>query len=165
MAQSDYLLKIEGIKGESTDSKHPDEIEISSWAWGATQTGTYAYGGGGGAGKVNMRDFLFTMKSNQGSPNLMLACATGKNFPKAVFTCRKAGGEAQQDFLVYTFTNLIISSFSAGGPAQGNGDPVPLETITFNFEQIEMEYKKQDSSGKVTAPVKAGWNLKTNKKV
>jgi hypothetical protein len=40
----DYLLELDGIKGEST------------------QAGTHAGGGGGGAGKVSMRDFSFTMK-------------------------------------------------------------------------------------------------------
>ena len=51
---SDYLLKLEGIKGESLDAKHKDEIEIESFSWGATQPGTFA-SGGGGAGKVSFQ--------------------------------------------------------------------------------------------------------------
>jgi len=35
---SDYLLKIDGIKGESTDLNH--KIEISSFSWGVSQTGS-----------------------------------------------------------------------------------------------------------------------------
>src|SRR5207247_2100198 len=52
----DMFLKIEGIEGESQDSKHKSEIHLLSWNWGETQAGTFANGGGGGAGKVRMAD-------------------------------------------------------------------------------------------------------------
>jgi type VI protein secretion system component Hcp len=38
MSAVDYFLKIDGIKGESQDSKHGGEIEIQSFSWGATQS-------------------------------------------------------------------------------------------------------------------------------
>ena len=33
---SDFLLEIDGIKGESADKKHKDTIDIESFSWGAT---------------------------------------------------------------------------------------------------------------------------------
>jgi type VI secretion system secreted protein Hcp len=30
---ADYFLKIDGIEGESTDSKHKNEIEVESFGW------------------------------------------------------------------------------------------------------------------------------------
>ena len=39
MAQVDYFLKLDGIPGESVDSKHKDEIDIMSFSFGETQTG------------------------------------------------------------------------------------------------------------------------------
>jgi len=30
----DFFLKIDGIKGESMDSTHKDEIDLQSWSWG-----------------------------------------------------------------------------------------------------------------------------------
>ena len=36
----DYFLKIDGIEGESKDSKHAKEIDLLSWSWGASQTGS-----------------------------------------------------------------------------------------------------------------------------
>ncbi|MBV8585847.1 MAG: type VI secretion system tube protein Hcp, partial [Verrucomicrobia bacterium] len=38
----DYFLKIDGIEGESKDSKHQNEIEIGSFSFGATQTGSFS---------------------------------------------------------------------------------------------------------------------------
>ena len=46
----DMFLKLDGIKGESKDAKHKDEIHIESFSWGMNQTGAHAAGGGGGAG-------------------------------------------------------------------------------------------------------------------
>ena len=37
MAAVDYFLKIDGIEGESQDSKHKNEIDVQSWNWGAFQ--------------------------------------------------------------------------------------------------------------------------------
>ena len=39
----DFLLEMDGIKGESKDDKHKDTIEIESFSWGATNPGTYAW--------------------------------------------------------------------------------------------------------------------------
>ena len=50
----DYFLKLDGIQGESVDSKHKDEIQIQSWSWGASQVSSVAGPGGSGAGKADM---------------------------------------------------------------------------------------------------------------
>ena len=42
-AASDYLLKLEGVKGESTDPGHKDWIELASFSWGmSNRTGSAA---------------------------------------------------------------------------------------------------------------------------
>jgi type VI secretion system secreted protein Hcp len=162
MAAVDYFLKVDGIDGESADSKHKGEIDVESWSWGETQSGAHAAGGGGGAGKVSMQDFHFVMKANKASPKLMLACATGQHIPKAVLTCRKAGTQ-QQEFLKVTMSELLVSSYQTGG--SGNSDIVPTDQISLNFAKIEWEYKEQKADGTLGGSVKAGYNLKENKKI
>ena len=162
MALVDYFLKIQGIEGESQDSKHKGEIDLESWSWGETQSGTHATGGGGGAGKVSMQDFHFVMKVNKASPKLLLACANGEHIKEAVLTCRKAGKE-QQEFLKLKLSDLLVSSFQTGG--SGHGDIVPTDQISLNYSKIEYEYKEQKPDGSLGGAVKAGWDLKTNKAV
>jgi type VI secretion system secreted protein Hcp len=162
MAAVDYFLKLEGVEGESNDEKHKNEIDLLSWSWGETQGGTMAYGGGGGAGKVSMQDFHFVMKVNKASPKLFLACATGEHIKKATLICRKAGKD-QQEFLKVVFTDLLVSSFQTGG--SGGSDIIPLDQISMNFSKIEFEYKPQKQDGSLDAAVKAGYDLKLNKKV
>lgn len=162
MAAVDYFLKIEGIKGESHDAKHKDEIELESFSWGETNTGSMAAGGGGGAGKVQMQDFHFVMKMNKASPLLLLACASGQHIKQAILTCRKAGKE-QQEFLKITFTDLLCSSYQTGGSS--GSDVIPMDQVSLNFTQMKMEYKPQKADGTLDAAVTAGWNLKQNKAV
>ena len=69
MATVDYFLKFDGIKGESADSKHKDEIDVESWSWGETHARGAASGGGGRRrAKVAMQDFQFVMSLNRASP-------------------------------------------------------------------------------------------------
>jgi len=160
MAAVDYFLKFEGVEAESLDHKHKGSIQVESWSWGETNSGSHGSGSGGGAGKVQMQDVHFTAKVHKGSPILKLKCASGEHIKKAVLTCRKAGKD-QQEFLKFTFEDLLISSYQIGGSA--HGDIVPVEQVSFNFSQIEMEYKEQKADGTLGGPVKGGWNLQTNK--
>jgi type VI secretion system secreted protein Hcp len=162
MAAVDYFLKLDGIEGESSDSKHKNEIDLESWSWGETQSGSMHFGGGGGAGKVQMQDFHFVMKHNKASPKLMLACSTGEHIKKAVLTCRKAGKD-QQEFLKVTMSDSLVSSYLTGG--SGSSELIPVDQISLNFSKIEFEYKEQKPDGTLGASVTAGWNVKENKKV
>ena len=161
MASTDFFLKIDGIPGESNDKTHKDEIDVLSFSWGASNTGTSSYGGGAGSGKVNIQDFHFTMKYNKASSLLFLNCANGKHIGKAVLSLRKSTGDGgQKEYMVYTFSDIVISSYQTG--ASGGGDPIPTESVSFNFAKVEMAYKPQDSKGALGAEIKHGWDVKLN---
>ena len=155
----DYFLKIQGVDGESKAEGHTGEIQLESWSFGETQQGSFAYGGGGGAGKVQMQDFHFTMLANKASPKLFLACANGEHIPQGILTARKAGKE-QRDFLKWTFSDLLISSYQTGGQASGD---IPVESISFNFGKCEIEYREQQADGTLAGPVRAQYDLKRAK--
>jgi type VI secretion system secreted protein Hcp len=161
MAQVDYFLKIDGIKGESQDSKHKDEIDISSYGWEMTQTGTSKTGGGAGAGKVAVHDIEFNKQIDVSTPKLMEACATGTHVKSALFTARKAGKD-QQEFFTITLTDLLISSVQHSQPL-GSDALLPTECITLNFAKYEVSYKQQQADGTLGGAVKHGFSLKENK--
>jgi type VI secretion system secreted protein Hcp len=162
MAAADFFLNIDGIKGESPDAKHADEIQVLSWSWGESQSGAHAGGGGGGAGKVQMQDFHFTMHTNKASPVLFLNCANGAHIKKAQLTCRKAGG-TQQEYLKIHFEDLLISSYQIGGAS--GADTLPMDQIAFNFTKIKMEYAQQKADGSLGSAVIHGWDVKKNVKL
>lgn len=145
---ADYFLKLDGVDGESTDSKHKGEIEIESFSWGATNTpaSTRGGGGGGGAGKVSMQDFHFVMRTSSVSPTLMQAAATGKQFAKATLMGRRAGAE-QSDFLKVRMADILVSSFQIGGSAGGD---VPMDQVSLNFAKIEIDVARQNADGSLS---------------
>jgi type VI secretion system secreted protein Hcp len=157
MAAVDYFLKIDGIEGESQDSKHKGEIELESWSFGEVQTGTASHGSGMGAGKIQMQDFNFVMKINKASPKLFLACARGDHIKNAVLTCRKAGKD-QQEYLKVTFSDILVSSFQTSG--SGGSDMLPMDQISLNFSKIEFEYREQKPDGTLGGAIKAHYDLK-----
>ena len=154
-ATVDYFLKIDGVDGESTDSKHKNWIDIDSYSFGATQTASS--GGGGGAGKVKISDIMLTKTIDKASPKLFLATATGEHLKKVELVLVKSG----QEYMKWTFTDVMVSSYQVGG----SGDVVPTDQISLNFAKVEFEYRSQKADGTLDTPVKGGWDVKANKKV
>ena len=159
----DSYLKLDGIKGESQDSKHKDEIEVLSFHWGATQSANFAHGTGGGGGRVDVMPFSFVHKVDKASPVLFQKCCTGEHIKDGLFVVRRAGG-SQLEYLKIKLTDVIVSSVRPGGSAHG-ADEVPLEEISLSFGKVEQDYQPQSQKGDAQGgPVHGGWDLKQNVK-
>jgi type VI secretion system secreted protein Hcp len=83
----DAFLKLAGIKGESLDSKHKDEIEVLSFSFGISNKVSPT--GGGGAGKATIEDFRFVKNVDTASPDLFDATCSGKPNSCAPVPCRR----------------------------------------------------------------------------
>jgi type VI secretion system secreted protein Hcp len=158
----DAFLKIDGIEGESPDSKHSKEIQLLSYSFGADQPASSSVGGGAGTGKVNMHDLTVLKHVDKSSPRLLVACCTGQHIKSAVLTVRKAGGD-QQDYMTVTLSDVVVSSHHNSG--QPGGDSLPTEQIALNFSKINYEYKEQGADGTLKGTVAGGYDVKQNKKV
>lgn len=159
----DIFIKIGDIKGESQDKTHKDEIEVLNWSWGMSQSGNMHTGTGGGAGKVSIQDLSLTKYVDKATPNLMMHCSSGKHVPKVTLTVRKAGGDAQVEYLIINLEEVLISSLSTGG--SGNDDRL-IENVTLNFAKVTVDYQPQKADGtKEGGPIKYGWNIRSNVKI
>jgi type VI secretion system secreted protein Hcp len=159
---TDYFLQISGIPGESQDDKHKDWIDVLSWSWGESHPAAHAAGSGAAAGKVNFQDFAFAMRLSKASPALFLACASGQHIKEAKLVARKATGKGQPEYLTWTFSDLLVSSYQTGG---SGGDDTVVDSVSLNFSKAVVSYKAQKADGSLDAPITAGWNAKTNTKV
>jgi type VI secretion system secreted protein Hcp len=155
---SDYFLKIDGIPGESLDDKHKGEIEVLSWSWGETQEHALSPSGGSGTGKVAMTDLHVSANLSRASPQLLLACASGKHIKSAVLSGRKAG-KAQAEFLTFSLSDVLVSGYQTGGSAA----EAPLDSISLNFSKIVVSYTPQKPDGSPAPAIRAGWDVKANK--
>ena len=158
----DMFLKLDGIKGESKDHKHKDEIHIESFSWGLSQTGTHGAGGGGGAGKVSVHDISITKVVDKSSPELMLACANGKHIKEGLLSVRKAG-EKPLEYLKIKLNDILVSGVQFAG---AGGSDQFTESLSLNFAKFQVEYQEQGADGAATGgPVLMGWDVKANQKV
>jgi type VI secretion system secreted protein Hcp len=157
---SDIHLKVGDIRGESTDAKHKDEIDVESWSWGASNPAVVAPGGGGGAGKVTFADLSFLHRFDRASPLLWRACATGTHIRDATLTAAKPGKE-QQEFLVIRMNDVQITAVNAS-QSSGAGI-VPLEQVSMKFTKVEMEYRPQKADGSLDTAVVFRYDVKANK--
>jgi len=157
---TDFFLKLGDIKGESTDEKHKDEIELDSWSFGASNPPNIGSGtSGAGTGRVSMTEINCVAKMSKASTFLFHYCATGKHMPTAKLTCRKAG-EEQRDFMVIDLSEVYIASYHTSGSA---GSDVAYDNFALAFGKIEYDYLEQTKEGTTASAGKKSWDLRSNK--
>lgn len=144
MATIDAFLELDNVKGESTDAKHKDKIEIHSIQWSVNSASNMATGGGGGVGKAVFSDFSFSKKVDLASPVLAKYAATGEHIAKGKVIFRKAGGSAGQvDFQTYEMEKIYVTGLSVSGGKDGEF----FETLTLSPTKFKWQYKKQGDKG------------------
>jgi type VI secretion system secreted protein Hcp len=156
---ADYFLQITGIAGESKEAKHKDWIDVLSWSFGESNPGSVATGGGASAGKVQMSDFNFMKATSKASPKLFLACASGQRMKEAKLSAVKTGA-MQQEYLTWTFSDVLISSYQT----TGSGGDISMDSVSLAFAKVQVEYKPQNPDGSLGTPVVAGWDVMATKK-
>lgn len=153
------FLKIGDIKGESTDAKHKDEIDVLAWSWGMSNPAAPT-GGGGGAGKVSVQGISIAKFCDAATAPLIMACCSGKPYKEAMLTVRKAG-KTPFEYLKISMKDVLITSQSTSS----EGGSRPTENITLNFAEFKLDYTSQKADGSAGATYTAGWNIAKNVKV
>ncbi len=160
MAQTDYLLLIDGIQGETKQEGFVNYIDIESWSWGGSNSGSYDTGGGGGAGKVSMQDFHFVCKNGKASAQLFKAMFCKSHPATAKLVCRKGGGDATTyPYYTVDFEYLTIASCQEGG--SNGSDLLPHVQISFNYKKVSVDYSEQGDDGTVQSAAKSSYDQST----
>jgi len=145
------FLKIAGIEGESTDSKHKGEIEVVS----------ITYGAGTALPKVGWIKILKTV--DKSSPKLFLGAMEGSHYPTADISFHKLDG-GKELFLLMRLEDVVVQSVSATGTGAGEANR-PTELVSLSFGKIIWQYTQLNSDGTPGGTVSAGWDLTDNKKI
>jgi type VI secretion system secreted protein Hcp len=148
VSASDIFLKLGDIKGESTDDKHKDWIEVLSWSWG-TSTGTGKTKRGTAPAQC-VNDLVLTKNVDSSSPALIMNGVLGQPAKEATLAMRKAGKE-QQEFLVIKMTDVLVSSYQTGGSSQSEAQL--MDQLVLHFSSISGEYRPQRPDGSLGTPV------------
>jgi type VI secretion system secreted protein Hcp len=145
--KGDMFLQLESqragsVKGESSDPKHPDEIQVTHWSWGMTSS--TQMGAAGTAVKTALSELHIHKRADSATTALMSVMRNNDTVKKAVLSVRKSGG-SPIDYLVITLQNARITSYEIVGAQED--DPDVSEHFTLTFESIDITYYPQDAQG------------------
>ncbi|MFW6162404.1 MAG: Hcp family type VI secretion system effector [Planctomycetota bacterium] len=160
----DVFLKLDGIKGESTDAAHESWIEVLSYTLDVHQRhqGTGRPGSGPTGGSQTSASHLTIRKvTDAASAMLFSHCVQGSPIRKArLEVCEPAGDKHVVGAV--DMRQVRVLSYDDKGVADEHGAPRPIEEIVLGYDKIEWEVTPIKHGGQSKATVKRGWDLKTN---
>ena len=154
----DMFMKIDTVDGEAQDTKHKKEIDVLAWSWGISNNGSAHNGNGAGSGKASVHDLTFTKWVDRATPNLALACCSGKHFKDATLVIRKAGAKPVE-YVKIKMETVLITSVSTGG---SGGEDRLQESVTLNFAKVSLDYVPQNDKGAAGTPIPMSWDIASN---
>lgn len=157
----DVYLQIEGIKGESADSKHQGWIEVSSAQWGVVQP-TIAPGsatGGRTSGRSEYHTLSIVKQVDLASPALMQTCSSGKTIAKAKMEFMRADGDGNRvKYYELELENVLIANMEQM-VTEGS---ILCDRIGLQFAKVKWKYAQQKIGG-MGGNTAGGWDLSCNK--
>jgi type VI secretion system secreted protein Hcp len=149
---AEMFLKLDGIEGESLDSVHTGEIEITLWGWNTTNTVRWDVNQGGQSTKVELKDIELEKVCDKATVTLYQCCVTGKHIKHGTITCRKNDGEQKVEYMVLHMKDIMVTKVAFAG--DGSSQSLK-ENVNLSFAEFRMDYKLQNDSGNAAGGVKS----------
>jgi type VI secretion system secreted protein Hcp len=152
-----YYLQLGDVKGSSKDEGHENWINLLSVSQSITRPT------GASTGSVRVRsgaqfgDIVTVKEVDASTPKLQEAIADGTVFPRVEIQLTSSDGGRQQPYLMWELKNVRISSYSINGSADGNS--IPVEEISLNFEEIKVTYSDNANDGSSKGNVEYTWKV------
>jgi type VI secretion system Hcp family effector len=148
-----YYLKIDGVDGGVTDTKHKGAIELNAYRFMEDEPDVQATAEQKTAlsdlGDNNLRVIA---DSSKASPALFEAAAEGKTLANATLTVQKPG--KSHDYMTIKMTDLMVSNYQNSG----NDDNESVDEVVFDYASVTVEHNEG-------TPFKKGWDFKNKKEV
>ncbi len=158
------------LQGDSTDSKHGNQIEVRSFQHRIAQPKSSSASSAGGhtAERTEHGEMLLTKDIDKATSKLLKACSAGTLYPNVEITFYRAFGGTNTtagansvtriDYYKIKLEKVVISSVNT---EIGEGE-LPAETFGLKYGKITWEYKQHKMDGTATSTGIAGWDLIKN---
>jgi type VI secretion system secreted protein Hcp len=133
------FMKLGDIKGEATDQDHKDWIIIESMSspiYRSIPEG--AKDQQRTKGDTTLGDVVVVRQLDKSSTKLQEACANGTFFKEVEIHFCTTVKNKQEPYLKYKLENVIVTSYSFHGNA--NGSPLPTEQVTLGYTKVDWNY-------------------------
>jgi type VI secretion system secreted protein Hcp len=163
-AHVDYFLEIENIPGEVTIAKHSGHIAVDSFHTSAYQRAlTSLAGGAASPSKAVIKPIQIVKPVDKSSPQLFLACMTGKTIPKVTLYADYMPVDQYTGptgtFMKITLTDVVVASIDTAGE---RSDAVAAEAVTLSFRSMEVSYQPVLANGTLGPATIASFNFTRN---
>ncbi|MFN3792594.1 Hcp family type VI secretion system effector [Massilia sp.] len=159
---NDAYLQIDSIKGESTDQKHKDWIEVSNVTYAVHQPrgDVVSTSGGHTTGRADLYPISFSKLADLSSPVLLQTCAVGKTLSKAVFQFLRADSNGNPiPYFRIELENLLIASITPDSGEAG----IITERVQLSYAKIKWNYIRQSIRGGAQGNTSGGWDCSAHK--
>lgn len=146
-AAYDLYVFVEGTPGESTDSRHLDWIDASSYQ------STVKYDPV--LGKIWFDAVHMVKKLDRASLRLLSQAVTCARIPRVIFDFVESTG-SMRSFLKITLNGARVKGLASSGTSDNDNIGIP-ETVAFSFERITWEYFPVEGQ-----PVTLTWDVLRN---
>lgn len=151
-------IKFDGVDGEAQDKDHKGWSDLMSFSQPIHKPMGGATGATRRRGDVVLEDILVTKELDKASPKLGEAVCKGKVFPKVEIHVTASYTDAgRQTYYAYELKNVQVVSYTISG--SGQAEDVPMEEMSFNFEEIKVTYTECDSAGKKKGNIEYSWKV------
>lgn len=167
----DIYVKFEGateLQGDSTDTKHQNEIEVSAFSHKVFQPKSSSASSAGAhtAERTEHGEMIFTKDIDRATSKLFRAASAGTVYPKVQITFYRAYGgksststsQTRIDYYKIVLEDVVVSSVQT----EITDGELPAETFGLKYGKITWEYKQHKHDGTAASTGIAGWDLRKN---
>ncbi|MBN1764903.1 MAG: type VI secretion system tube protein Hcp [Sedimentisphaerales bacterium] len=135
------FIKIEGVKGESTDKDHKEWIEVRQFKHTVRMPGGSDVSASGGlaGGKADCGDILFTKFTDTSTPALCVKSFSADKIPQIIIHMCDKTDDKLHVFLTITLDRCIIAGYEQLAE-QDSAFNRPIEEVALRFEAITWKY-------------------------
>ena len=144
MASSNYILKIESVRGETRRNGKDDLIEVLSFEYGVSAG---HFQGEATSKRRNYTNVRFTKLIDRSSVGILQMLATNSKIRQATLSLSKAGGDELIFYKIVLKDAYIVSYKIRGEDLPDEFRSMPRDEFEISFRRIEVEYEEQDEKG------------------
>ena len=138
------FVKIDNIKGESTDDRHKEEIDAVACSEGVLNSITIGSPGGGSSSRPDFSDIKIIKGIDAASPLLRLAVAKGTHYPHVTITFERMSPIGTRlPFLVIKLETVAFTEVSMTTQVSD----VAQEIVALTFAKITWTYTPSTKDG------------------
>jgi type VI secretion system secreted protein Hcp len=163
-------MKIKGIDGHVTTKGYEKWIELDSVGFNVNRSLSTTTGNvtDRERTKPTLSEIAIIKDIDKTTPDLFsAACGTrenGKAIDEIDIHVCHTSGDSVKPYIEYTLNNVLLSNYQIQGDNKCE-KARPQETISLNYDKIQMKYTSHDEKHGAGSPVRAGYDLSAGTKV